>query len=75
MPLQKEKQKGKGNSLAKEQKQPSGSAASLPGDSQAALVIYEARGVTPHWSAAKIPTQVWGTPMLPDARLFGGWSG
>lgn len=44
MPLQKEKQKGKGNSLAEEQKTPNGSAASLPGDSQAAPVIYEAGG-------------------------------
>lgn len=79
MPLQREKQKGKGNSLAKEQKKkPNGSAASLPGDSRAAPVIYEAgggAGVAPRWSASKILTQVRGTLMLPDARSFGWWSG
>lgn len=67
--------KGQREQLGKgTKKKPNGSAASLPGDSRAAPVIYEARGgagVAPHWSAAKIPTQVQGTLMLPDARSFG----
>lgn len=66
--------KGQREQLGKGTKKPNGSAASLPGDSQAAPVIYEAGGgVTPHCSAAKIATQVWGTLLLPNARLLGWW--
>ena len=59
--------------MAKEQKNPNGSAVSLPGDSQAAPVIYKASGCFP-LEHHQDPLPRLRTLMLPHARLLSGGS-
>ena len=64
MSLQKEKQKGRRNSLAKQQKTP---AAQLPLSlvTPESLLCCRRLVVAPRWSAAKTPAQAWGPRCSP----------
>ena len=60
--------KGQKEQLGKATKNPSGSAASLPGDSRVAPLMSEAGGCSP-LERRQDPRSSLGTPMLPSARL------